>query len=368
MKSYEQFIDGLSEGKLTELSRETLSSYKTKASDASKKPFLIKKQDNRVAGVKKASDRLEKKKLGEEHCNCDCGKDPCVECGKSHHKMNESKAMDDHFKTLSNKMQSKVNELLRKDMGYWEAVKKAKALVKEAVDPNEYDREGDMAKTQLMTICRNAEDLIEMMDDDANLPEWVQAKIVKAEDYITTVRDYLQSEKERVNEAAVPSKFSDMQIKQAYGILNDKRWKGGNMTSIVNRIEAIAKGLSKHPNVSRAIRRTNEELSPKQKKIDKNKNGKIDGSDLQALRKEELKDACWKGYEAVGMKKKNGKMVPNCVPVKEAELSDAEATEKERIVKGMKKSFKDFVKKYGSEKKAKEVMYATATKMAQKAK
>ena len=34
----------------------------------------------------------------------------------------------------------------------------------------------------------------------------------------------------------------------------------------------------------------------------------------------------------------------------------------------MKKSFKDFVKKYGSEKKAKEVMYATATKMAQKAK
>jgi hypothetical protein len=31
-----------------------------------------------------------------------------------------------------------------------------------------------------------------------------------------------------------------------------------------------------------------EELSPKQKKIDKNKNGKIDGSDLQSLRKEEV--------------------------------------------------------------------------------
>lgn len=26
---------------------------------------------------------------------------------------------------------------------------------------------------------------------------------------------------------------------------------------------------------------------------------------------------CWKGYEAIGMKKKNGKSVPNCVPVKE---------------------------------------------------
>jgi len=30
-----------------------------------------------------------------------------------------------------------------------------------------------------------------------------------------------------------------------------------------------------------------------------------------------LKDACWAGYTAVGMKKKNGKMVPNCVPKNE---------------------------------------------------
>jgi hypothetical protein len=31
----------------------------------------------------------------------------------------------------------------------------------------------------------------------------------------------------------------------------------------------------------------------------------------------DLKDACWTGYTAVGMKMKNGKKVPNCVPVKE---------------------------------------------------
>jgi len=29
---------------------------------------------------------------------------------------------------------------------------------------------------------------------------------------------------------------------------------------------------------------------------------------------EDLGDACWEGYEAVGTKKKNGKEVPNCVP------------------------------------------------------
>ncbi len=31
---------------------------------------------------------------------------------------------------------------------------------------------------------------------------------------------------------------------------------------------------------------------------------------------------CWKGYEMVGMKEKNGKEVPNCVPVKENGLMD----------------------------------------------
>jgi len=38
----------------------------------------------------------------------------------------------------------------------------------------------------------------------------------------------------------------------------------------------------------------------------------------------DLKDACWKGYTAVGMKMKNGRKVPNCVPVKEEEEIDEE--------------------------------------------
>ena len=38
---------------------------------------------------------------------------------------------------------------------------------------------------------------------------------------------------------------------------------------------------------------------------------------------EEVKnDPCWDGYEMIGMKKKNGKKVPNCVP-EEAEIEEA---------------------------------------------
>ena len=33
-----------------------------------------------------------------------------------------------------------------------------------------------------------------------------------------------------------------------------------------------------------------------------------------ATKKKAAKDPCWEGYEKIGMKKKNGKLVPNCVP------------------------------------------------------
>jgi hypothetical protein len=50
--------------------------------------------------------------------------------------------------------------------------------------------------------------------------------------------------------------------------------------------------------------------------------------------------------------------------VDERELSKGETAEKERIVKGMKKSLSGFKARYG--KDAKSVMYATATKAAKK--
>lgn len=34
--------------------------------------------------------------------------------------------------------------------------------------------------------------------------------------------------------------------------------------------------------------------------------------------KQYIDEACWKGYQQYGMKNKNGKKVPNCVPIKEA--------------------------------------------------
>lgn len=96
-----------------------------------------------------------------------------------------------------------------------------------------------------------------------------------------------------------------------------------------------------------------------------------------------LKSACWKGYEAIGTKMKNGRKVPNCVPVNErvmlvkAKLQEAkelikeevvnakhkgtmtpkERKERDRIAKGLK-GIKSIKGKPDSEKEAK-FRYAT---------
>ena len=58
----------------------------------------------------------------------------------------------------------------------------------------EYDREGDMAKDQLRTVNDAAKELYSIIQADENLPEWVQAKITKAMDYLDTARDYMKAQ------------------------------------------------------------------------------------------------------------------------------------------------------------------------------
>lgn len=55
--------------------------------------------------------------------------------------------------------------------------------------------------------------------------------------------------------------FTDKQIKMAFGVLNDPRYHQGNYSGAVEVIEKIAKGLSRHPSVARALQRANESSS-----------------------------------------------------------------------------------------------------------
>ena len=41
--------------------------------------------------------------------------------------------------------------------------------------------------------------------------------------------------------------------------------------------------------------------------------------DIHKIFQERLSESCWEGYKALGTKEKDGKTVPNCVPMKESE-------------------------------------------------
>ena len=72
------------------------------------------------------------------------------------------------------------------------------------------------------------------------------------------------------------SHYTSQQIKQAYGILNDPRYKQGNYSGAYKAIEKIAKGLASHPDVANALRRANEETQ----KEDAPANAVGDGSNV----------------------------------------------------------------------------------------
>ena len=80
-----------------------------------------------------------------------------------------------------------------KKHGVSKSVAKQK-MATEAKEKTEYDYEGDMARGQLQSIINNAQRVHDMLEDNDNLPEWVQSKITLAEDYISTVANYMMSE------------------------------------------------------------------------------------------------------------------------------------------------------------------------------
>lgn len=155
----------------------------------------------------------------------------------------------------------------------------AKSYATEAKEKQEYDYEGDMAMSQLKSIIANSQRMHDSMSEDTNLPEWVQSKITLAEDYISTAANYLQSE-----------------------VSEEKRGLWDNIHAKRKRIKAGS---------GERMRKPGSEGAPSAADL---KNSRVDEGENKEMKD---KDPCWKGYQMVGMKKKGGKEVPNCVPANE---------------------------------------------------
>src|SRR5210317_1910642 len=84
--------------------------------------------------------------------------------------------------------------------------------------------------------------------------------------------------------------FTSQQIKMAYGVANDKRYKGGNYSGAIAAIEKIAKGLSSHPAVQNVLKRTNENLDEgKMSQIDQMQKDGKSAAEIAKLMKLDVK-------------------------------------------------------------------------------
>jgi hypothetical protein len=135
---------------------------------------------------------------------------------------------------------------------------------------NAEPEEGQMAQGDIRSIVAMANKIDEMVSEMTDLPEWVQAKITKAQDYLTSVTQHL-------------SHPGEDEMAQDMGEKKDHD-KDGDIDSddyMMARDKAIKSAMGKDETADSA----------------------------------EDSDPCWKDYEMVGMKKgKGGKPVPNCVP------------------------------------------------------
>ena len=190
---------------------------------------------------------------------------------------------------MANFLNAMMFIVLGDDVIFNKARTSARSYATEEKEKQEYDYEGDMAMSQLKSIIANSQKMHDMLSDDTNLPEWVQSKITLAEDYISTAANYMQGE---MNE--------------------EKRGLWDNIHAKRKRIKAGS---------GERMRKPGSEGAPSDADL---KNSRVNEGENKEMKD---KDPCWKGYQMVGMKKKGGKEVPNCVPANEA-VGDITVTKK----------------------------------------
>ena len=90
-----------------------------------------------------------------------------------------------------------------------------------------YDHEGSMARNQLGRTAELAAMIQSMISDDTNLEEWVESKITKAQDYLSSVLNYMRGEslseremtdKEKEKRSDIAKDISTKDLQKRYGV------------------------------------------------------------------------------------------------------------------------------------------------------
>jgi hypothetical protein len=269
-----------------------------------------------------------------------------------------------------------------------EKMKKLQEDHKELQSGKMIDDEGYMARNQLNQIETSVKKLKKIIDSPQyQLPSWVQSKITLAADYINSVSNYMESD-ENVKESAIsktkvsvmsklhPENAGLRKIDKEKNYTNPKEQVENPLTvSLVEKIlgeEKCGKGMywcntDKECKPLAGLKVPGQKIQPKETGIgksvaecshthsgedcpvhgkkecpsgdqknesnilrDANGNPYVEFIDLISAGSIKEENPCWKGYTQIGMKTKNGKEVPNCVPIKKG-VKKAKGYKKESV-------------------------------------
>jgi len=98
--------------------------------------------------------------------------------------------------------------------------KGGRKMADEDFDRGEYDQEGGMAKDDIKTIVRHAQALSKILGDNDNLPEWVQSKLAKIEEMMSSVDDYMQNQKSGGQETELDEKAVSKKQQRFMGMVH----------------------------------------------------------------------------------------------------------------------------------------------------
>lgn len=167
------------------------------------------------------------------------------------------------------------------------------------------DHEVSMGQNQLDTIIKMATELKSKMgENEKEIPAWIQDHISKAENYISQAasnyHEYGDSNESVINEETPIYKDWDEFVNPHYIIVYLKNGK-----KIKIQRSRVKGGNSVYHAILKAFNDNNYKIT------NKVVNGMIDRLGESMVTE---KAPCWKGYTQYGMKTKNGKEVPNCIP------------------------------------------------------
>jgi hypothetical protein len=241
-EEFDESVESVDEGMLDELSPAKLGSYINKAHDDSSD---FQNSAKRKKGIATATNKLVKKAGGKP-------------AGSMFDESVDEGMMDN--------IKKKANDMRRNVIGLSQAEKDAA-------------KKKQMAKQHASTMKNIGSAMGAVAKKDK------AAEVARLKQGLKNVENQRKESVELEEDAT----HSDKHINMAIGIASDKRYKGGNMTGAVKAMNKMKPGISDHPKVAAVLKRQNEALSPKQKEIDHDKDGDIDGKDLAALRAKKKK-------------------------------------------------------------------------------